>query len=218
MEPNEPCDPLADDALVALCEATRRVLAQVRLTRAPSEPLEQARAALERAEAILAPFAHTGHTGQASLDGGHGLMGRSEDLMRLFPYSPLIGRVNPISPPACFRFEDGVVHGLVRFGPLHCGPPNHVHGGIIAALFDELLGNVNVMNGLGGMTGTLTVRYRRPTPLFQELRLEGRHTGSEGRKVFAQGRLWLGETLLAEAEGIFIRIAGDAAAWLRGEA
>jgi len=209
-------DPLANRALVELSETTRRVLAQVRLTGAPIEQLERARAALEQVEAILAPFAHDGPIGQATLDGDNGLMGQSEDLMRIFPYSPVIGRVNPLAPPAEFTLKEGVVHGRVRFGAPYCGPPNHVHGGMIAAILDELLGNVNVMNGLGAMTGTLTIRYRRPVPLFQELRLEGRQAGQDGRKVFAEGSLWLGETLLAEAEGVFILVGESTAMALRG--
>ena len=72
-----------------------------------------------------------------------------------------------------------------------------------------LLGTVNVVNQLGAMTGTLTIRYHRPTPLYREIRLEGRTTGTEGRKVFAAGSMWDGEVLLAEAEGIFISIDGD---------
>ncbi len=52
-------------------------------------------------------------------------------------------------------------------------------------------------------------RYLKPTPLYEEIRMEGHHIGSEGRKVFAEGRMWHGETLLAESSGIFIKIAGD---------
>ncbi len=46
------------------------------------------------------------------------------------------------------------------------GPPTCVHGGVIAELFDELLGISNILAGPGAMTGTLTIRYRRPTPLL----------------------------------------------------
>jgi hypothetical protein len=39
--------------------------------------------------------------------------------------------------------------------------------------------------------------------------MEGRTAGSDGRKVFAQGEMWHGENLLAEAEGIFIQVGDD---------
>ena len=139
---------------------------------------------------------------QADLLGGLGRFEQTLDPMELFPYSPLIGRGNPLSPPVRFEVKEGVVHGLGRFGAQYCGPPNHVHGGVVAAVMDELLGAVNVVNDLGAMTGTLTVRYRRPTPLFEEIRMEGRTSETQGRKVFAQGKMWHGDDLLAEAEGI----------------
>ena len=81
-----------------------------------------------------------------------------------------------------------------------------MHGGVIAELFDELLGLSNILVGLGAMTGTLTIRYRRPTPLLAPLELAARHTGSEGRKVFAWGGLYHEGELTAEAEGIFIHV------------
>ena len=86
------------------------------------------------------------------------------------------------------------------------GPPGCVHGGYIAAAFDELLGFANSLSGTPGMTGTLTIRYRRPTPLHTELRFEGRYERSEGRKIFTTGQLFSGETLCAEADGLFIAV------------
>jgi hypothetical protein len=79
-------------------------------------------------------------------------------------------------------------------------------GGVIAELFDELLGSVNILTGRAGMTGTLTVRYRRPTPLLTPLDLVARQTGSEGRKIFAWGGIYHEGELTAEAEGIFIEV------------
>ena len=131
------------------------------------------------------------------------------DPVAFFPYSPVVGRRNPISPPADFRRVDGEngyeIHGDAELGAAYNGPPGSVHGGIIALVFDELLGCVCVSNGLGGFTGTLTVIYRNLTPLEAPLTLRGWHDRTEGRKIFAKGTLHHGDTLCAEAEGIFIR-------------
>jgi acyl-coenzyme A thioesterase PaaI-like protein len=56
------------------------------------------------------------------------------------------------------------------------------------------------------MTGTLTVKYRRPTPLHRELRFEGTLDRVDGRKIFTTGRCYDGDTLTAEADGLFIRV------------
>ena len=80
-----------------------------------------------------------------------------------------------------------------------------MHGGIIALVFDELLGCTALVNRVGAFTGTLTIRYGAITPLERPIELEGRITGQEGRKVFARGTMHCDGALTAEAEGIFIQ-------------
>ena len=75
-----------------------------------------------------------------------------------------------------------------------------MHGGWVALTFDELLGMTNIASGHPGMTGTLKIRYLRPTPLFTDVRLEAWTERVEGRRIVA-ARLWAGDTLTAEAEG-----------------
>jgi acyl-coenzyme A thioesterase PaaI-like protein len=128
-----------------------------------------------------------------------------------FPTSPMIGFANPISPPVevwAVHGEHGQreIRGRVTFDYPFEGPPTCVHGGVIAELFDELLGLSNILAGKGAMTGTLTVRYRRPTPLLAPLEIAARHTGQEGRKVYAWGGLYHEGELTAEAEGVFILV------------
>jgi acyl-coenzyme A thioesterase PaaI-like protein len=191
-------------AVQRLNQSARRLLHQVRATTAPPECLEEATRALDRVSEILEPFAHPGPFAQASLDGTTDLGSDFGDLISLMPYSPIIGRLNPISPPLDFAVEGGVVRARARFPATFAGPTQCVHGGMVAASFDELLAGVNVANELGAMTGTLTIRYRRPTPLFEEVQMEGHCTGSEGRKVFAHGEMLAGGQVTAEAEGVFV--------------
>src|SRR6185436_862390 len=130
----------------------------------------------------------------------------SGDVNALFDYSPLIGLSNPIAPPVVLGVEGDVVRGTVTFGAAYEGPPGHVHGGFIAATFDEVLGFAQSMTGNPGMTGTLSIRYRKPTPLHREIALTGRVVKVEGRKIYAAGDMRVGETLTAEAEGIFVTV------------
>jgi acyl-CoA thioesterase FadM len=80
-----------------------------------------------------------------------------------------------------------------------------------------VLGATQAMSGRPGMTGTLTIRYRTPTPLHTDLRFEAVLDRIEGRKLFCSARLLAGETLCAEAEGIFISVDFSALAKLRAE-
>jgi len=120
------------------------------------------------------------------------------------PRSPLLGTVHPAAAPFTWDLHAGrfVAHGVA--GPAYEGPPGYVHGGWVALMFDEALGVANVAGGHPGMTARLTVRYRRPTPLGTELRLEAWTTARQGRRITTVGTLHAGELLCAEAEGLFI--------------
>jgi acyl-coenzyme A thioesterase PaaI-like protein len=201
---NPDSDAAAAERLTA---AARRIVDLVRRTQATGEPAEQALTALERAAALLEAHAWPGPWAQRTLgwDGTFAPIDAPRDFSAFFPYSPLVGPRNPLAPPAHFEARGGRVHGRVRFGAAYVGPPQSVHGGVIAALFDELLGCANLANEVGGMTGMLRVDYRAPTPVGEELRLEAWVERIEGRKVFARGTMHHGDTLTAEAEGLFVQ-------------
>ena len=183
-----------------LADAMRVVIDRLVATRAPQEELARAAEALE---AIA-----------ASLDGyprGHSFEGFAEsanagDPHAFFDHSPIIGRANPLAPPLDLAVVDGKVVGRAEFGSAYEGPPGAIHGGYVAAAFDELLGMAQSLGGKPGMTGTLTIRYRRPHPLHTEIRFEAELVRVEGRKIFTAGRSFADGELRAEAEGIFISV------------
>lgn len=128
------------------------------------------------------------------------------DVSVFFDHSPLIGLANPLAPPILMEHRDDVVIGRVTFGAVYEGPPGCVHGGFVAAAFDEVLGAAQTLSGAPGMTGRLTVSYRRPTPLRAPLEIEGRFDRRDGRKVYTSGRILADGEVTAEAEGLFISI------------
>jgi len=121
------------------------------------------------------------------------------------PRSPVVGEASPMSPRVDWQVVDGRCHATGTFGAAYEGPPGYVHGGMVALAFDEVLGIVNIANGCPGMTGTLTERYRRPTPLYREVRFEAWIEHIEGRRVRSRAVLHAGDTLCAEADGLFIQ-------------
>ncbi|MCQ3812280.1 MAG: PaaI family thioesterase [Acidimicrobiia bacterium] len=189
---------------LALAGAARRLLNAVRVSAVGDEAVSDATDLLEQATKLLEAEQMQGLHRQGvmgDLEAGF----ESRDPMQFFPYSPIIGRLNPASPPAEFWAEGEEVHGSMNLSAVYAGPPGMVHGGIIAMIFDELLGVVNVVNGQGGYTGTLKVVYRRPTPLLREIKLRAWPSGSEGRKLYVSGEMVCDGTVTASAEGIFIR-------------
>jgi acyl-coenzyme A thioesterase PaaI-like protein len=123
-----------------------------------------------------------------------------------FDFSPLIGRSNPLAPPISLREENGRVLGEATFGSAYEGPPGSLHGGYVAAAFDEVLGYAQSLTGNPGMTGRLEVSYRSPTPLHVPLRFEAWVESAAGRKITARCTLHAGDRLCAEAVGLFITI------------
>jgi len=131
--------------------------------------------------------------------------------------SPIVGLSNPIAPPVTLDpdHDAQVVNGTVTFGNAFEGAPGCAHGGFVAAVFDEALGLACVFSGRPGMTGEITIRYRRPTPIHVPLRIEARFDRQEGRKIYNSGRLFAGDQLVAESHGVFISISREKFAELR---
>lgn len=187
-----------------LADAMRLVTDQTVRTAAAPEVLAEAAAAVERAAAILAlhtdPWAPSVPAHPSTTVDPH----------VYFPFSPMIGWYSPLSGPIhCELVEGGGIIGRGVMGAAYEGPPGCVHGGVIAGIFDEMLGIANITAGVGAMTGTLTIVYRSPTPLYEELVFASRTESIEGRKVRTKGTLHVGERLCAEADGIFIQVARD---------
>lgn len=135
--------------------------------------------------------------------------GRADELMTEhghFDDSPVVGLANPLAPPVHVEIQGETVIGWATFGEQYEGPPGKVHGGYVAAAFDDVLGMAQSMGGRPGMTGRLTIRYRAPHPLHTRIRYEGRLVSVDGRKTLVAGASYDGDQLLAEAEGLFISV------------
>ena len=184
--------------LKELADEVRRVIDRLVATDAPDDVIAAATAEVAAAAARFEGY----H--QGSLYGFSEMANAGKREAPLFDHSPLIGMANPLAPPMSIREEDGVIVAEVTFGQAYEGPPGCVHGGYVAAAFDELLGATQSLSGAPGMTGTLTIRYESPTPLQTPLRIEGRLAGVERRKIFTEGTLYAGDRVTATAKGIFI--------------
>ncbi len=187
-----------------LADAMRLVIERLMPSDAPEAELRRAADALEAyADALEAHprlrFVH-----------GYAESANAGDVSAFFDRSPMIGLANPLAPPITIaKTGERSAEGRVVFSSAYEGPPGHVHGGFVAAAFDEVLGFVQSLSGRPGMTGTLVVRYRRPTPLHTPLRFTAEYVRSEGRKLYTEARVHAGEALCAEAEGIFVSIARE---------
>jgi acyl-coenzyme A thioesterase PaaI-like protein len=123
----------------------------------------------------------------------------------------VVGVRTPIAPPLVIhRDPDGLVWSEFVLGAAYEGPPNTVHGGVCALVLDHVLGATAHQPDRPAFTGTLTLRYRRPTALGRPLRAQAHVERVEGVKTFAVGHLADEHGVTVEAEGIFIHPRQDA--------
>jgi acyl-coenzyme A thioesterase PaaI-like protein len=181
-----------------LADAIRELIDHVVDSEAPTEVFDQAAAEVRRLAEFLGPHPRRGPKQPHLPDLG--------DLQRTFWRDPVVGKSNPIAAPVDVEIDDQVVRGRARLGYGYEGPPGYAHGAVIAGIFDQILGLANLASGNVGMTGTLTIKYRRPTPLHTDLVFEGRTDRVSGRKIFTKGTLHAEGELTAEAEGLFVNL------------
>ena len=118
----------------------------------------------------------------------------------------LRGAANPVAPPLVFLPSGaGNVVAAARLGAAYEGPPGRVHGGWLAAMFDEVLAVLQRDAGVDGVTAELDVRYRVPAPIDAELRFDGAIDEDAGRSVFASATCRVEGELVADARARFVR-------------
>ena len=123
--------------------------------------------------------------------------------------SPVSGRGNPLAPPLTYSFDGETTRAWAIFSQAYEGPPGGVHGGCVAAAFDEILGVAQIAGRAAGFTASLTVRYHRLTPVGRRVEYEAGLGEREGRKMKLWARSTVDGELVAEAEGLFIAKMGD---------
>lgn len=192
--------------------ASVRALAEASLrTTVPEEEITAVTAEIRRLTARLEASRIPGSYGMTVTSGG-GVRGYG---------NAVVGLRNPIAPPLEIKLSggDGHVWSSFHLNALYEGPPTLVHGGVTALILDQVLGECAADGGGPGMTGTLTIRYMRPTPLG-DCSAEAWVTSIEETKTHVRGVIRDAEgNDTVEATGIFIlprwareKLAADKAA------
>jgi len=158
---------------------------------APDEVITEAADLLEKVSALLTPF---------DADEWQSPSGRRMDL-------PVRGNILTI-PMSARKAEDGRIHGWARFARFHLGRNGAVHGGALGMLFDTVLGLTSsvLTGGPYQRTAYLKIDYRHIVPVEKELQIDAGVDRVDGRKIFVSGRLSDGDTLLTEADALFVRL------------
>lgn len=81
------------------------------------------------------------------------------------------------------------IRGLFRLSATYQGATGFVHGGIIATLLDEVMAKVSRFSGEHAVTAELTVEYKRPVPVDEDIVVEGWEVGAADRNRFREGEI-----------------------------
>jgi uncharacterized protein (TIGR00369 family) len=110
-----------------------------------------------------------------------------------------------------FEYGCGEVRATYTVPEQFQGYPGIVHGGIIAAMLDEVVSRA-AMTGEPTRfryTAKLEIRYRKPVPLGRSLYMHGWVVEDRGSRAVAKGDLRLEDgTLLCEAEALLADFTG----------
>jgi hypothetical protein len=111
-----------------------------------------------------------------------------------------VGAYNPVFPVYELTVVDAArAEGTVTFPVAYEGPPGLVHGGFLALVFDAVVQHHSCDVGLAGKTTSMSIRYRRPTPLLVALAITVDRR-VEGDRIHSTARLLHGDELLCEAQ------------------
>lgn len=123
----------------------------------------------------------------------------------------ICGMDNPIGLKAQFyNMEDGSVMTPFRYKKEHQSFPQRVHGGIIAAMLDELGLRAcwTESEEIFGVTTSMEVKYRKPVPYDTDLIGKGRVEKENSRFLKVKTEILdKSGQVLAEAEVKYIKLA-----------
>ena len=119
------------------------------------------------------------------------------------------GVSNPTAVDFTMEWSEGVVTTEVEFGPAFEGAPGRLHGGVLAAVFDDVLGAAMAQAQEPGFTGRLTVHYLAPVPVERPVTIRTWLGERNGRKLFVHGEAVHAGTVVARADALFILVDAE---------
>ncbi|MCP5029747.1 MAG: PaaI family thioesterase [Actinomycetia bacterium] len=130
---------------------------------------------------------------------------------------PVYGPGNPFGLPYEPRVDGHDVVTTVSLGSAHEGAPGRSHGGVVAALFDDLMGFLLDVEQTIAFTGWLRVTYRGAVPINEPVEYRARVAARNGRKLSMAGEARHDGQVVIEADALFIELQPDFFQSLMGE-
>lgn len=116
------------------------------------------------------------------------------------------GPANPMGIAIQPRRVGDEVVADVNLGAAFEGAPRRAHGGVVAAVFDDVMGYVLVLERTPAYTGRMTVDYLAPMPVGVDLKVRAWLDRREGRKLWIEAEMTQEGEVIGRSHGLFIAI------------
>ncbi|MCU4187540.1 PaaI family thioesterase, partial [Acidiferrimicrobium sp. IK] len=123
-----------------------------------------------------------------------------------FDYDIVSGPANPLGIRMQVIRRGDRATSSVTLGPAFEGPPGRAHGGIVAAVFDDLMVYVLSIHGIPAFTARLEISYHAAAPLGDPISFVAGLASRDGRKLHMTGEATVEGTVVARAEALFITV------------
>ena len=130
-----------------------------------------------------------------------------EGPMDMFITSPYSGKHNPLAPADYQLFREGdKARALVTLGVAFQGAPARSHGGVVAGLFDDIMGSLQMVIPPFGYTRSLTVNYVRPFPIDEQVELVAEASDEDDHTFTVVATATYNAKTVATAEATFTKV------------
>ena len=121
------------------------------------------------------------------------------------------GRLNPTGLQLDFDVSKDRATAKYTGAQRHQGYDGTLHGGVVTALLDETMGWAIFHQGVWGVTAKLTVTFKKPVPVGEELVVTGEVVKDRGRGIETKGTVSRASDreVLAEATALFLRMPDE---------
>ncbi len=109
-----------------------------------------------------------------------------------------------------YEIENGELMAIFTPAQEHQSYPGRLHGGIAATILDETIGRAIMIaysDNIWGVTVDFSMRFRKPVPLDDQIRVVSRISQDEKRFFKGTGEVLLADgTVAVEAEGKYLKM------------
>jgi len=109
-----------------------------------------------------------------------------------------------------YELENNEIMAVFTPSDEHQSYPGRMHGGVSAAILDETIGRAGMKHnssGFWGVTVDFSMKFRKPVPLDQKLRVVARVTEEKKRTFVGTGEIILADNSVAvEGNGRYLKM------------